>query len=33
MATTVTGNGQTVEAIPLDRVRDVLSRHGVQPKK
>ena len=33
MATTVTGNGQTVEAIPLDRVRDVLSRHGVQLKK
>lgn len=33
MATTVTGNGQTVEAIPLDRVLDVLSGHGVRPKK
>jgi D-aminopeptidase len=31
MATTVTGNGQTVEAIPLDRVRDVLRRHGIAP--
>ncbi|HSP77256.1 MAG TPA: P1 family peptidase, partial [Myxococcaceae bacterium] len=29
MATTVRGNGQTVEAIPLDRVREVLRRHGV----
>jgi D-aminopeptidase len=33
MATTVTGNGQTVEAIPLDRVRGVLSEHGLRPKK
>lgn len=31
MATTVSGNGQTVEAIPLDRVRDVLRRHGIVP--
>lgn len=30
MATTVTGNGATVEAIPLDRVREILSRHGIQ---
>ena len=29
MATTVSGNGQTVEAIPLDKVREVLRRHGV----
>ena len=28
-ATTVTSNGRTVEAIPLDRVRDVLRRHGI----
>ena len=31
MATTVSGNGQTVEAIPLDRVRAVLRRHGIAP--
>ena len=30
MATTVSGNGKTVEAIPLDRVREILSRHGVR---
>lgn len=30
MATTVSGNGQTVEAIPLDRVRDVLQQHGIR---
>ncbi|HEY0970378.1 MAG TPA: P1 family peptidase [Gemmatimonadales bacterium] len=29
MATTVTGSGQTVEAIPLDRVREVLLKYGV----
>ena len=29
MATTVTGNGQTVEAIPLDRVREILARYGI----
>ncbi|XXX73143.1 P1 family peptidase [Sorangium sp. So ce134] len=28
-AETTSGNGRTVEAIPLDRVRDVLSRYGV----
>jgi D-aminopeptidase len=30
MATTTSGNGRTVEAIPLDRVRDVLRRYGVR---
>jgi len=29
MATTVAGNGRTVEAIPLDRVRAVLARYNV----
>jgi D-aminopeptidase len=29
MATSVTSRGRTVEAIPLDRVREVLRRHGV----
>jgi D-aminopeptidase len=29
MATTVTGNGRTVEAIPLDKVREVLRKHGI----
>jgi D-aminopeptidase len=33
MATTVTGNGQTVPAIPLDRVRDILGRHGISAEK
>ncbi|WP_296280417.1 P1 family peptidase [Pseudoxanthomonas sp.] len=34
MATTVSGNGETVEAIPLDRVREILRRHGITaPKK
>lgn len=33
MATTVTGNGQTVEAIPLDQVRKVLRKHGVKVPK
>jgi D-aminopeptidase len=28
-ASTVTGNGRTVEAIPLDRVREVLRKYGV----
>lgn len=28
MATTVTSNGQTVNAIPLDRVREVLKKYG-----
>jgi D-aminopeptidase len=30
MATTVSGNGQTVEAIPVDQVRKVLREHGVK---
>jgi D-aminopeptidase len=29
-ATTVTGNGATVEAIPLDRVREILRKYGVR---
>ncbi len=29
MATTVTSRGRTVEAIPLDRVREILSKYGV----
>jgi D-aminopeptidase len=29
MATTVTSRGRTVEAIPLDRVREILSRYNV----
>ncbi|KRG65317.1 D-aminopeptidase [Stenotrophomonas humi] len=33
MATTTSGNGQTVEAIPLDRVREVLRAHGLAPKQ
>jgi D-aminopeptidase len=28
MATSVTGNGRTVEAIPLDKVREILKRYG-----
>src|SRR5690606_38888391 len=28
-ATTVTGNGRRVEAIPLDRVREILNRYAV----
>jgi D-aminopeptidase len=32
MATTTTGNGRTVQAIPLDRVREVLRRYGIAPK-
>jgi D-aminopeptidase len=28
-ATTMSGNGRTVEAIPLDRVREVLRKHGI----
>jgi D-aminopeptidase len=27
-ATTVTGNGRTVEAIPVDKVKDILARYG-----
>jgi D-aminopeptidase len=32
MATTVTGNGHTVEALPLDRVRQILAAHGITGK-
>lgn len=32
MATTVTGNGVTVEAIDLQRVRQVLRQHGINPQ-
>lgn len=32
MATTTHGNGQTVEAIPLDRVRAVLAKYGIRPR-
>jgi D-aminopeptidase len=28
-ATTVTGRSATVEAIPIDRVREILSRYGI----
>jgi D-aminopeptidase len=31
-ATTTTGNGRTVEALPLDRVRDVLRKYGITPR-
>ena len=33
MATTTTGNGRTIEALPLDRVRQILEAHGITPKK
>jgi len=28
-ATTVTGKGQTVEALPLDRTLEILRKHGL----
>jgi D-aminopeptidase len=28
-ATTMTGNGRTVEALPLDRTREILAKYGV----
>jgi D-aminopeptidase len=31
-ATTVTSKGGTVEAIPIDKVREILARHGIRPK-
>jgi D-aminopeptidase len=31
-ATTVTSKGGTVEAIPIDKVREILARHGIKPK-
>ena len=30
-ATTVTSRGATVEAIPVDRVREILKKYGVGP--
>jgi D-aminopeptidase len=30
MATNITGNGHTAEAIPLDRVREILARYGTR---
>ena len=31
MATTITGNGNRVEAIPLDAVRNILARYRPKP--
>lgn len=31
MATTTQGNGETVEALPLERVSEILRRHGIAP--
>ena len=31
-ATTVTGNGRTVEALPVDRVREILAKYGIKPQ-
>lgn len=31
-ATTVTGNGRTVDALPIDKVREVLAKYGIKPK-
>ena len=31
-ATTTTGNGRTVEALPLDRVSEILRRYGIGPR-
>ena len=31
-ATTITGNGRTVEAIPIDRVREILKKHKLLSK-
>jgi D-aminopeptidase len=33
MATTVSGNGRTVDAIPLDEVRTILTRYGIRPDR
>lgn len=33
MATTVSGNGHTVEALPLDRVKAILAAHGITAKR
>jgi D-aminopeptidase len=32
MATTVTSRGGTTDAIPLDRVREILARSGIRPR-
>lgn len=32
MATTVTSRGGTIEAIPIDRVREILARSGIKPR-
>jgi D-aminopeptidase len=32
MATTVTARGRTVEAIPLERVREILARYSVRTR-
>jgi D-aminopeptidase len=32
-ATTVTGNGRTAEAIPIDKVREILAKYGVTKQK
>jgi D-aminopeptidase len=32
MATTVTSNGRSIEAIPLDRVREILARYNIRPR-
>ena len=31
-ATTVSSNGRTIDALPLERVRDILAKYGVSPK-
>jgi D-aminopeptidase len=31
MATSVTSRGRTVEALPLDRVREILAKYGIRP--
>ncbi|HUO85303.1 MAG TPA: P1 family peptidase, partial [Thermoanaerobaculia bacterium] len=30
-ATTMTGNGETIEALPIERVREILRRHAKTP--
>ena len=30
-ATTISGNGRTVEALPIERVRKILAKYGIQP--
>ena len=31
-ATTVTGNGRTIEALPIDKVKDILARYSVSKR-